>query len=179
MRGPRTGLIAAAALIALAVAASPAHAAGTRAEYVAQVDPICHTGDSQHRSAFKAYAKSVKRYLKHHPQHPRQDDAYKPSKTIIRMVVRYYTRGLQIERGVNSQLASISPVPGDEAAIGEWLRLRTGSADLLERTIHAFHQSKIKFGLHLYVKSIHKSLMAQLPISDFGFHYCASDQLDL
>jgi hypothetical protein len=117
------------AVMLLALGAATAHGASSRAEYVAQADPICQAGSAQEHAAFKSYVKSVKRYDKHH-----HGDPYRPSKKAIRLVVRHYSRVLAIERSMNSQLSSISAAPGDEAAVNKWLQLRSQAADLLERT---------------------------------------------
>jgi hypothetical protein len=165
----RTRAIAVAiGLVVLATPATAANAASTRAEYVAQVDPICQAGQAQERAAFKAYVKSAKRYLRRHPN----SDPDKPSKQIFRLVTRLYSRILAIDRSVLAQLNSIPPAAGDEAAVAEWLGVRTQSADLLERSIHALQRQKLKLFFRLYLKSIRRSLQATLPISDFGFRYC-------
>jgi hypothetical protein len=162
-------LCSAIALAALALGTGTAYGAATRAEYVAQTDPICRVGGVQEQAAFKSYTKSIKRYLKHHPEL----DPDRPSNGVVRLVVRHYGRVLSIERRVNSELSPISPAPGDEAAVADWLRLRTQSADLLDRTVHAFHGRKFKLGIRFYVKSIDRKLRAEAPIGDFGFQYCA------
>jgi hypothetical protein len=142
---------------------------------VAQTDPICQAGQAQDRATFRAWKKQIKPYLKHHPNRDRD----RPSKVVRRLAVRYYDRVLATERDVVSQLSSISPAPGDEAAVGEWLQLRGKSADLLERGIHAIRRNKIKLFIHLYVQSIQRKLQAEVPIDDFGFRYCSSDREQL
>jgi hypothetical protein len=53
----RIGLIALAiTLIALAIIASTAAAASTRAEYVAQVDPICHAAHVKEKAAAQRFS---------------------------------------------------------------------------------------------------------------------------
>jgi hypothetical protein len=158
------------ALIATALFATPASAATTRAEYVGQADPICQAQQLQDRATFRAYKKSIKRYLKHHPN----PDPDRPSKTVLRMAMRYYDRVLAIHRRADSELSSISPAPGDEGATAEWLQLRGASADLLERAIRAVRHNKIKPFIRLYLKSIRRSLQAEVSIRDFGFRYCSS-----
>jgi hypothetical protein len=163
------------AATALLIAAAPAGAASTRAEYVAQADPICQAGQAQERVAFKSYAKSIKRYLKDHP-HPEPN---RPSKAVTRLVLRHYSLILSVNRSVNSQLSSINPAAGDETAVAEWLQLRTQSADLLDRTVHAFHNRKVELAIRFYVNSIRRELQAELPIRDFGFQYCSSAPPDV
>ena len=46
----------------IAVGAAPARAASTRAEYIAQVDPICESFVGTHDAAVKAYNKDAKRW---------------------------------------------------------------------------------------------------------------------
>jgi hypothetical protein len=161
------------AVMLLALGAATAYGASSRAEYVAQADPICQAGSAQEHAAVKSYVKSVKRYDKHH-----HGDPYRPSKKAIRLVVRHYSRVLAIERSMNSQLSSISAAPGDEAAVNKWLQLRSQAADLLERTIHAVHHRKVKLSIRLYLKSLRRTLLAQIPISDFGFRYCSRTPAD-
>lgn len=161
--------------VGFAVAANHATAASTRAEYVAQADPICQAGQTQERAAFEAYRKAIRRYLNRLP-HP---DPFTPGKKVIRLVVHHYERILAIDRSVNSQLSSISSAPGDEAAVAEWLQLRARSADLLDRAVHAVRRHKPRLFIRLYLKSIRRTLQAELPIRDFGFQHCSSTPPDV
>lgn len=167
-------IAAAIMLLALAIGASKATAASTRAEYVSQADPICQAGQVRQKAAFSEYRRSTKRYLKHHPN----PDPDRPGKHVLRLAVHYYDRVLALQRGVNSQLGLVIPAPGDEAAVAEWLQLRGTSADLLERAIHALRRNKIKLFLRRYVKSINGALQSELSVRNFGFQYCVAGPPD-
>jgi hypothetical protein len=47
----------------IAVWAAPANAASTRAEYIAQVDPICQSFVAPENAAFRSYRKNDKRWF--------------------------------------------------------------------------------------------------------------------
>src|SRR5215813_7323572 len=95
-------------LIALALAATAAYAAATRAEYVAQVDPICRAANPKQNALLKALERRIKQLHRHGV------DTETPAKRVIRIALRYYDRLAEIQRGENAQIAIVTPAPGDE-----------------------------------------------------------------
>jgi hypothetical protein len=61
----RKSIAIAIALVALAASAGTARAASTRAEYVAQVDPICQSAVTQEAAAAQPLTAAVRRMKKH------------------------------------------------------------------------------------------------------------------
>lgn len=65
-RGSRSGslwaITVAITMIALAITAPGAHAAATRAEYVAQVDPICQAAIGPQAKALNAFSKAFEHF---------------------------------------------------------------------------------------------------------------------
>ena len=156
------------AIGALALAASSAYAASTRAEYVAQVEPICQTERSQEKAAFRSFKKRIGPITKREGGF----DSEKPPKVVIRIAKRYYDQLVAIQRATNTQISSVPPPPGDEMAISQWLQLRGRSTDLLERATRAAVHGKTPRALKLFARSFNSEADAELTVRDFGFKAC-------
>jgi hypothetical protein len=154
------------AVLALAIVAQEADAAATRAEYVAQVDPICQAGRAREKAAARSFKKRV-RLLKE-----RGVDLDEPTKRGNRLVVAFYDRIARIYKNVDGQISAVVPAPGDEAIISEWLKRRERPPDLLERAVHAFARGKEKRSSQLFTKAFRAGLFSQIPVQDFGFKSC-------
>jgi hypothetical protein len=164
----RTGSIALAiAVTALAVTATTAIAASTRAEYVAQVDPVCQVEQAQEKAVIGPAMRRV-RHLE-----DRGLDAVKPAKPIARTIAGAYDRLAAIQRDTDSMIASIPPAPGDEAVVSSWLGQRAAFTDLFQRSAQAIaHQHRRRF-FSLLFKAIGVEETAAESIQDFGFASCA------
>jgi hypothetical protein len=162
-----------AALIALAVTAIPASAASTRAEYVAQVDPICQAGQAQKRAAVKPFLRTAKRAEKHH-----KAGSQKTQKRLARLFARFYSQYAAIEHQVNMQIAGVLPAPEDVSLIQVWLRARNELVDLENNLFGSIaHPKRIKHPLRIFTSFIEVAArefeVADL-VRDFGFQYCTS-----
>jgi hypothetical protein len=153
-------------MIALAITATPAHGASTRAEYVAQVDPICkselRTEKAVIRPAKKRYDRLVKRGL----------DPDKPSKPIGRLVIRVYDHLAQIQREADSQIATVPPAPGDESTVTTWLQDRAAFTRQFKQAGHAFGHQKLRRFYRLILGAYEHDERAEELIQDFGFSSC-------
>jgi hypothetical protein len=156
------------AVIVLAVLTSAtAYAASTRAEYVAQVDPICRAGHSKEKTVVRSLKKRARQLQK------RGIDTSQPTKPVIRIAVRYYDRIAAIQRDVNGQISLITPAPGDEATISQWLRERGEYTDLFNRSFHVFaHGKRTKRFKQLIGRAFRHELDGEELVGDFGFQYC-------
>jgi hypothetical protein len=165
----RTRLIAPGVVgVALAITASTAIAASTRAEYVAQVDPICQAAHAAGQAEVKRYERQVRRLTRHgfDPDHP--------SKALLRAAVGFADRIAKIERPSFAQIAAITPAPGDEATVAEWLRLRARETAYFQRAFHAFARNqKTHQFRRLSAKADKANLEAESLVGDWGFEHCA------
>jgi hypothetical protein len=110
------------ALVLLAIsttAAAPANAASTRAEYVAQVDPICQSFVGPNDKAVGAYRKNEKslvRVAKH--------GTVKQFLTQRVRVARSLKRLAATKADLTSQIATVPAPAEDSATVDAWLNYR-------------------------------------------------------
>jgi hypothetical protein len=153
-------------MVAMAIIAVPAWAATSRAEYVAQVDPICQQERASQKAVIRSFTKQVKTLEK------RGFDPQKPSKPIGRVVIRGYDRLAMIQRAADSQIGGVIPAPGDEAITASWLQKRATFTQLFRRAGHVFAHQKRRSGLRLFVRALNTEGHAAALIGQFGFVYC-------
>jgi hypothetical protein len=154
--------------VVLAVTASHAHAATTRAEYVAQADPICLAGMNQEAAISHPLQKAAKR-AKRHP-------GRKSDRRLNRTVRAYFQQYTAIEHSVNDQIAAVPPAPEDVSLIQVWLRARDDLTDLEARLFASKpHGRGLKAFAHLFTDfftlAARQLEVADL-VRDFGFQYC-------
>jgi len=89
-------------LALIAVWVAPADAASTRAEYAAQADPICRSADQDTTHLWKRFLR-----LNKVSKSKGATNALRSIKARI--------------KSANRELSLITPPPGDEALIGEWI----------------------------------------------------------
>jgi hypothetical protein len=165
----RTGSIALLiAVVALAITAGTAIAASTRTEYVAQVDPICQAAHAAGQAETKRYARQVRRLT---------DDGFDPdhpSKALLRAAVKFADRIAHIERLSFAQIAAVTPAPGDEETVTEWLRLRARETAYFQHAFHAFARNqKTHQFRRLSAKADRANLEAESLVGDWEFEHCA------
>jgi hypothetical protein len=156
-------------VVALAIMASPAGAATTRADFVAQADPICQNGQAQEAAAVQPFLAAAKRNKKHHNR--------KTKKRVARTFLTYFFQYTNIERAVNTQLATVPVAPDDVSLVQVWLRARNELLDLESRLFlgPADTGKGLKgFGRFLndFFTLIGKEYEVADIVRDFGFHYC-------
>jgi hypothetical protein len=162
MRSPWRLVIVA---LAVAILAAPAEAATTRAEYVAQVDPICQAGKAREKAAIRSFKKRLKR-LSEKNVDPAE------SKVAFRALVAFFNRNVRIKREVDRQIKAVIPATGDEETVSRWLQRRDNATDLLERATHAFAHGKERYASHLLSKASSVGFTSGFLVEDFGFKYC-------
>lgn len=154
-------------LLALAVLAAPANAATTRAEYVAQVDPICQAAHVTNKAAARRFKKRAHQLVR------RGMDPDHPSSAGIRAVVRFYGLVLRVDRRANTEIARVTPPPGDEELITEWLQARSRVPTRLKQFIHAFSAGKEHKARRAISRAFKAGFNAYNLMQDFGFRHCA------
>ena len=156
---------------ALAIGAGSASAATTRAEWVAQVDPICQNGQAQEAVAAAPLIQATKRAKKHRSR--------KTSRKADRALAAYFLQYANIERAVNAQIATVPPAPDDVSLIQVWLRSRGELLDLESRLLLGpSNPGKGLKGLGRLFADLFELIGKQYEVDDmvrdFGFHYCTA-----
>jgi hypothetical protein len=103
----------------IAVGVSPANAASTRAEYIAQIDPICQAFVGPENAALRSYRKADKRWF-----HLASSGTLKAWLKQTRRVSRSLQRLNQLDITLNDQIAAVPPPAADAGTVGSWLNTR-------------------------------------------------------
>src|SRR5262249_42222930 len=112
-------------VIALAIVAASASAATSRAEWVAQVDPICQVAYVAEKSADKTFHRQTKKAERQSKR------GHHPSTAARKILFRFYHRTAQATQGMLNAISPIPAAPGDEATVASWLTGRQQSIDKL------------------------------------------------
>jgi hypothetical protein len=156
----RIGSVAAGiVVIALAITATTAYAAATRAEYVAQTDPICQAGTDQ---VAKRLPGLIKRIVKRPNITPTVSFAYG------------LALGGKIFGEETNRLATIPPPPGDEAAVSGWLDGRRTYKRNLDMAVVAGKHNKKKQMLKRFKRAVTAVAQTNQLVAGFGFQYCVA-----
>ena len=163
------GALALALLVTSAVAVTPAHAASTRAEYIAQVDPICESFVGPHDAAVKAYNTVAKRQ-----EHLAGKGTLKAWLKATRRQSHSLSRVTQIEESLYEAFAAVPPPAADAVLIGTWLDDRRRSTAFAASAAAALNRPVPKIGK--VVKQIKRARVAlaaaDRAIEGFGFQVC-------
>jgi hypothetical protein len=156
--------------IALAIAAAPssAGAASTRAEYIAQVDPICQTFVAPVTNAFKAYHRAFKAMNKR-----AKSGTAKAFLRSIRRTANTLSTVAQVHLSMIQQIVGVAPPTADGATINAWTTAlgqeqanEVGAATALRQ---------LKFGT--FFKRLNQAdaavNAADAAIAGYGFTVCA------
>ena len=103
----------------IAVWAAPADAASTRAEYLAQVDPICQSFVGPENVAFRGYVRNSKRW-----NHLAAKGTLKAWLDATRRTSKSLSQFVQIDVSMLDQIAAVPPPAADAGVIGSWLNAR-------------------------------------------------------
>jgi hypothetical protein len=166
MRRAVLSLVVSVGLI-VAGAGAQAGAASTRAEYIAQVDPICQanlvpvrsSGASYQRSRKKmnrlAFARNVKAWLRQ-----------------TRLTASALNRYANAQRTMIDQIALIPPPPADSTAVASWVN-GVRQADVFRISASAaLRQLEILKVNRLLTQAAKAQAPAYAAIADFGFQVC-------
>jgi hypothetical protein len=162
-------------ILALALWAPAAQAAATRAEYVAQAEPLCKAASKSLVKPGKKFVKGLKKATPKHKPPNGSKAAKKYARQVFRVAGGFYLVFGRVVSGLQKQLVAIPPPAPDAAVLNQWL----GSMSLAAGTM-----TDIATGLRS--KSLRKALIAadqidqidkQLKATDhivsgFGFQQC-------
>jgi hypothetical protein len=153
---------------AIAVGAAPANGAATRAEYVAQVDPICQAFRGPASAADSAYIKNYKRWFR---------VARKGTvKAFVRQTNRTagsLLRFTQIHMSVTDQIATVPPAAADTGTVNTWLNYRRKSDAFSTSAASALRQLKFKRFFEQNDHADAAEAAGRVTIAPFGFQVCA------
>jgi hypothetical protein len=151
-------------VVALAITATAAFATATRAEYVAQVDPICQSAHIKGKTALHSFKARI-RQLKSRGIDPE-------GKAGIRAAVQFYGRVVRIVRPTFSEIARVPAPPGDEALISQWLRRNAQVVERLQNFVRLLPQGKERKAQRAFSRALQADFDADNLVRDFGFKYC-------
>jgi hypothetical protein len=132
-RAPLGPIALAITVIAFAITAATAYGASTRAEYVAQVDPICQTAQ---RPVFRAISEWL-RVVEKAGRADNPPSGFNVPDELIRPAVKFINRLTHVYAGITTKIAAIPPAPGDEGLVGSWLERRRVVVRELRTATHA------------------------------------------
>jgi hypothetical protein len=135
----------------LAFAATPAHAASTRAEYIAQVDPICASASSAEKRAQGGIGHLIKK------------DRFKAAARKFRLTNRAF--GLGVE-----QVAAVAPPAADAQVIATWVQMLRAQLPLAEKAAKALADGQIGKAI---ARLFRASDNTKAYIAGYGFSACA------
>jgi hypothetical protein len=152
----------------VAGAGAQAGAASTRAEYVAQVDPICQAFRGPASSADSAYIKNYKRLFR---------VARKGTvKAFVRQTNRTagsLLRFTQIHMSVTDQIATVPAAAADAGTVNTWLNYRRQSDAFSTSAASALRQFKFKRFFRQNDDAGAAEAAGRATIAPFGFQVCA------
>jgi hypothetical protein len=155
--------------IALAFAAAPstAGAASTRAEYIAQVDPICQSYVGPITNAFNAYHRAFKSMNR-----KAKSGTFKAFLRSIRRTANTLSAVAQLHLSMTAQISGVPPVAADAATINAWLTALGQEQSNEVAAVTALRQ--LRFGP--FLKRLNQAdaavNAATTAISGFGFAVC-------
>jgi hypothetical protein len=160
--GKRRPAIVAAMLCLAALATAPAALAAeepTRAEYKADVEPICKANTRANENILAGVKGKVKQ------------GKLKPAG-------RQFTRASTALKGTLRQLKAVAKPPADEERLTEWLQ-RVGKQQILLKEIgEALIDEKRRRAETLSVKLVSGARLTNAIVVSFGFNYCRFETSD-
>ncbi|HEX6586185.1 MAG TPA: hypothetical protein VF052_05490 [Solirubrobacterales bacterium] len=153
------------------VTVPPAHAASTRAEYIAQVDPICQSFVGPQSNALSSFIKNTKR-LGRVAQAAVKSGKFKALLRQIRRTAGALNGYAQIHASMTDQIVAVPAPPSDAGTIGTWVNARRQAEGLARSAASALDRFKFK----VFLKRLDQSDAAESAgisaISGIGFQVC-------
>jgi hypothetical protein len=141
-------------LIALAIPPSPSQAATTRAEYIAQVDPICAATLTREKQTLGGVGGDLR--------HGRTKQA-----------ARKFARTNKVFGNAVDQVATVSPPPADAALIGQWIAMLRAQLPRAQHVVKVLRQDAPSGVINRALKRLYGlSGRTQALVRDYGFTSC-------
>jgi hypothetical protein len=151
----------------IAVWAAPADAASTRAEYIAQADPICQSFVGPATDAATAYRKDYKEWERRLTK-----GKLKPWVRQTHRTFRSLRRLVQLTAALTDQITAVTPPPEDAGTVNAWLINRNKSERWAYSAALAFDGFKFDRFYKLIDRAIRFQNAAFRTIDGFGFQVC-------
>jgi hypothetical protein len=129
-------------LIAMAIAPT-AHAASSRAEYVAQANPICEAAERPVDKAIAGYVKALQR------KRIGPEALKRVTEETLGPTIRFGARIATVYSNVTARLRLIPAAPGDEETVFTWLGDRDAVSMRHRAILRAYRKRKFGLGRHL------------------------------
>jgi hypothetical protein len=160
------------AMAMIGVAAVPsAQAATTRAEYVAQVDPICQSFVGPQNSALDAFIRNTKR-LGRVAKSSVKSGNFKPFIKQNRRTAGSLNNYAQVHSNLTDQILAVPAAPGDEGTVSTWINNRRQAEAIARSAATALNQFKVSVFLKRIDQADAAELASSNAISAMGFHFC-------
>jgi hypothetical protein len=170
MSSSHRAITVAIAMIALAITAPGAQAAATRAEYVAQVDPICQAAIGPQAKALSSFSKA----FEHFRQRVRSGRITKGTFTkLLRQTAGFLSRYKGIGANVTTRIEAVPPPPRDTGTVTLWLLNRRAAEQLVDSAVSALKHYRLKAYFRLLAQAEATEAGGRVLVSSFGFQYCA------
>lgn len=155
MRKTGLGIVAMVLCAPLLAAALPALAAEepTRAEYKADVEPICKVNTKANENILAGVKGKVKQGK-------------------LKRAGRQFTRAAAALKGTLRQLKAVPRPPADEARLAEWLKKIGDQQELLQKIGDALIDENRRKAENLSVRLISGARATNALVVSFGFNYC-------
>ena len=162
------GAIAVVLLAIPAVSVTSAHAASTRAEYIAQVDPICQGFVGPMGDAFRAYFRNERLLGRVAIKGTSRQFGAQTKRT-----ARSLRRIAQIHADLTNQIATVSPPAEDFGTVGTWLNHRRQEEAIVRSAASILVQFRpLKHYFRKLKKADRADGAAETTVSGFGFQVC-------
>lgn len=134
MSAAKGGVAIIGGIVALAIAAAPAYATTDRADYDAQVNPICKSSNAQLEQLITSFQQTFKA-LDRRANKLRGKKQRKLERQQERLYEQIPFQFLGLESAELAQLKSVLPAPGDESLVRDWLASRELKLSLYQQSI--------------------------------------------
>jgi hypothetical protein len=151
----------------ITVWAAPADAASTRAEYIAQVDPICQSFEGPVDDGWAAYVRNFKRWVRA-AKHGTPKAIVRGAKRTARSLAQW----AQTLTRLFDQIAAVPPPAEDAATLSAWTNHRRQANAYNVATASAIRQGKIAKADRLVRQADAEAEASERAISGFGFQVC-------
>jgi hypothetical protein len=160
------------ALVLVLIFGAVAHAAATRAEYVAQVDPFCQAGQRDMKAEARRQKPAIKRIRDKLEQEGDTISREQEVALLGKLAAKEFSPTLKVFPRVTAQIAGVAPAPPDVTAVNQWLAARRAYSQLIARAVRAAKQGKTPTYNRLIEKATGKFIEGEIPVEGFGFRFC-------
>jgi hypothetical protein len=155
----------------IAVWAAPADAASTRAEYVAQVDPICQSFVGPENTALNTFRSNLNR-LGRVARSSVKTNNFKPFIRQTRRTASSLTTYAQVHSNLTDQAVAVAPAPGDAASVNTWISQRRRAESVSVSAATALSQFRARSFFGLLKQADAAEVASANAISGMGFQVC-------